>query len=326
MAAKGTTCLVTGGAGFIGSHLVDALLAGGRTVRVLDNLSTGRRENLAAATEESSDRLTLIPGDIRNEDDLTRAITGVDIVFHLAAMGSVTRSVDDPLTTHEVNSTGSLKVLLAARKAGVGRVIFAGSSSVYGELDALPKNEEMPTRPISPYGLSKLDGESYCRIFARLYGMETMTLRYFNVFGPRQNPNSQYAAVIPLFISQLLKNEAPQVDGDGEQSRDFTYVDNVVHGNLLAAEAPAETVSGRLFNVACGGRHTLNELLSILRKHTGSNVEAAHREPRPGDVRHSQADISEARRLLGYEPVVTFDEGLERTVAAYRRTLNPAAP
>jgi UDP-glucose 4-epimerase len=316
------TVLVTGGAGFIGSHLVERLLKEGCSVRVLDNFSTGRHENLAAAREAAgapAQRLVVFEGDLRHEEDVRGALSGVSLVFHQAALGSVERSVQDPMLSHEVNATGTLRLLMAAKEAGVRRFLFAGSSSVYGENEALPKKEDMPTLPLSPYAISKLDGETYCRVFARLYGLDTVTLRYFNVFGPRQNPRSQYAAVIPLFIDRMLKNEPPLVDGDGEQSRDFTYVDNVIEANILAARAPGEKVRGRLFNVACGTRHTLNDLVAILRRAFGTGIAAQHRSPRPGDVRHSQADISLAQACLGYTPVVSFEEGLKRTVDYYRR-------
>jgi nucleoside-diphosphate-sugar epimerase len=315
------TALVTGGAGFIGSHLAERLLREGMKVRVLDNFTTGRRENIDAirdAAGRDASRLELIEADIRNDADNAAALKGVDLVFHQAALGSVERSTQDPLTSHEVNATGTLRLLLAARNARVRRFLFAGSSSVYGENLALPKTEEMPTLPMSPYALSKSSGEMHTRLFSRLYGLESLTLRYFNVFGPRQNPRSQYAAVIPLFIDRLHRGESPVVHGDGEQSRDFTYVENVVEANIRAAQAPADKVAGRIFNIACGNRYSLNYLLDILRRLTGRDVAAAFADPRPGDVRHSQADISLAREAFGYEPVVSFEEGLRRTVENYR--------
>jgi nucleoside-diphosphate-sugar epimerase len=316
------TCLVTGGAGFIGSHLVERLLRDGCHVRVLDNFSSGRRVNLAAALEGSgapAGRLEVLEGDLRSDSDVAAAVRDREVVFHEAALGSVERSVQDPMLTHEVNATGTLRLLIRARDAGVRRMLFAGSSSVYGDIEALPKSEEMPVRPISPYGLSKLAGELYCRIATRLYGLETVTLRYFNVFGPRQDPGSLYAAVIPIFISKLRAGEAPLINGDGEQSRDFTYVANVVEANILAARAPAEKVGGRLFNIACGSRYTLKQLVEILGRLTGSRIAPRHGPPRPGDVRHSEADITAARAALGFEPGVSFEEGLARTVDSFGR-------
>jgi nucleoside-diphosphate-sugar epimerase len=250
-------------------------------------------------------------------------LKGIDLVFHEAALGSVERSIQDPLTSHEVNATGTLRMLLAARNAKVKRFVFAGSSSVYGENQLLPKTEEMITLPMSPYALSKRSGELHTRLFSRLYGLESLTLRYFNVFGPRQNPRSQYAAVIPLFIDSLHRGEAPIVYGDGEQSRDFTYVENVVEANIRAARAPADKVAGRIFNIACGNRYSLNYLLDILRNLTGRNVAASFADPRSGDVRHSQADISLAKDSFGYDPAVSFEEGLRRTVDYYRTTAMP---
>jgi len=310
--------LVTGGAGFIGSHLVDRLVADGHRVRVLDDFSSGKRANLAEAERAGGSRLEVVEGDIRDREILDRLAAGVDGVFHEAALGSVPRSIEEPALYHEVNGTGTLNVLLAARDAGVGRVLFAGSSSVYGALEALPKREEHPTQPLSPYGLTKLLGEHYLRLFRELYGLETVTLRYYNVFGPRQNPKSQYAAVIPAFISRILAGEPPIVHGDGEQSRDFTFVEDVVTANVLAMSAPAERVAGGLFNVAAGGRHSLNELIGILSAIVDTPVEPVHEPPRPGDIRHSQADIARAREALGFAPRVTFREGLERTVESLR--------
>jgi nucleoside-diphosphate-sugar epimerase len=328
MNPPGTRALVTGGAGFIGSHLTERLLAEGFQVRILDNFSNGRRENVTAVRDAAGSNaraLDVLEGDLRSDADIASALKGVEVVFHLAALGSVERSIRDPLTSHEVNATGTIRLLLAARDAGVRRVLFAGSSSVYGENLALPKNEEMLTMPMSPYAASKRDGEIYCRLFQRLYGLETITLRYFNVFGPRQNPNSQYAAVIPLFIDRLMRNEPPLVQGDGEQTRDFTFVENVVEANVKAARAPAEKVSGRIFNIACGDRYSLNHLLDILQRETGRNIPATYCDPRPGDVRDSQADISLARSSFGYEPTVSFEEGLRRTVEYYRNTALPVS-
>jgi nucleoside-diphosphate-sugar epimerase len=310
--------LVTGGAGFIGSHLIERLLGDGHRVRVLDDFSTGRRSNIEAVRGAGPDRLHVSTGDIRDPKVTRDAVAGVEGVFHLAALGSVPRSISHPQEAHAVNATGTLNVLMAVRDEGVPRIVFAGSSSVFGALEALPKREDHPTLPISPYGLTKLMGEHYLRLFHELYGVETVTLRYYNVFGPRQNPKSRYAAVIPLFISKLLKGEPPTVDGDGEQSRDFTYVSNVVDANLLAMQASAEQVAPGLFNIAAGGRHSLNDLLRELGAIIGVEPRAEHGPPRPGDVRHSQADMTRARTVLGFEPRVDFHEGLERTVAYFR--------
>ncbi len=304
--------LVTGGAGFIGSHIVSELRGRGDSVRVLDNFSTGRRENLA----EVEGRVEILEADLRDLDAVRRAVSGVAWVFHQAAMPSVVRSVEDPLTTNAVNVQGTLHVLVAARDAGARRVVYAASSSAYGDTPTLPKVETMPASPLSPYALQKYAGEQYCAMFTRLYGLETVALRYFNVFGPRQDPTSYYSAVIPKFITALCHGERPTVFGDGEQSRDFTYIDNVVEANLLAAEsskAPAE-----VFNVACGERITLNDLLERLRSILGVQIKADYGPPRPGDVRHSLADIAKAERLLGYRPSVGTNEGLRRTVAFFR--------
>lgn len=321
MAAQTMQTLVTGGGGFIGSHLVEGLLRENHRVRVLDNFATGRRENLAAVREAvgpAAERLEVLEGDLRKDADVKQAVAGVEIIFHLGALGSVPRSIADPMTSHEVNATGTLRLLLAARDAGVRRVLYAGSSSVYGEVATLPKTEDLATIPISPYANTKRAAELYCRIFAPTYGLETTTLRYFNVFGPRQNPKLQYAAVIPIFIDRMLHGEPALIHGDGEQSRDFTYVANVVHANLLAARAPAAAVSGRIFNIACGSRFSLNYLVELLRRETGHDIPPVHGEPRPGDVAHSQADISQARQAFGYEPIVPFEEGIARTVAYFK--------
>lgn len=306
------TYLVTGGAGFIGSHLSERLVRGGHRVRVLDDFSSGKIENL----ESVRDEVEIIRGDVRDIDLVREAMDGVEVVFHQAAIGSVPRSVADPISTHEANITGTLNVLMAARDAGVRRVIYASSSSVYGEGAELPKREDMIPQPLSPYALSKLAGEYYCAVFYRVYGLESVSLRYFNIFGPRQDPNSQYAAVIPRFISALIEGRPPIIYGDGMQSRDFTYVENAVEANLLAAEA--EGVAGRTFNIACGGRYTLLELLQKLEDIIGCQVEPVHEAPRPGDIRHSQASIEAAAAALGYRIVVDFDEGLRRTVSWYK--------
>ena len=305
--------LVTGGAGFIGSHICERLLGDGYGVRVLDNFFSGKDENLEAIGGE----VKLVRGDIRDRQVLAEAMKGVRVVFHEAALGSVPRSVADPFTTHEVNLTGTLNVLLAARDAGVRRVVYASSSSVYGETPELPKRESLRTQPLSPYALTKLAGEHYIRIFNRVYGFEAVSLRYFNIFGPRQDPQSQYAAVIPRFATALLNGEQPVIYGDGLQSRDFTYVENVVEANLLAAEA--EGVAGRAFNIACGGRFTLLDLLDRMKKIIGSDIEPIHEDARAGDVRDSQAGIEAAEQAFGYSVKVGFDEGLRRTVEWFQK-------
>jgi UDP-glucose 4-epimerase len=305
--------LVTGGAGFIGSHIAERLVLDGHTVRVLDDFSSGRESNL----ESFRNDIEIVHGDIRDADVVKRATRGVDIVFHEAALGSVPRSVEDPLTTHQVNMTGTLNVFLAARDGGARRVVYASSSSVYGETPVLPKREEMTPQPLSPYALSKLVGEHYASVFKQIYGFEIVSLRYFNIFGPRQDPESQYAAVVPRFITALLNGKAPVVYGDGLQSRDFTYVDNVVNANLLASEA--DGIAGRAFNVACGGRYTLLELLARLKEILGSDIEPVHEAARAGDVRDSQASIEAAEQGFGYRVSVDFDEGVRRTVEWYRR-------
>jgi nucleoside-diphosphate-sugar epimerase len=310
--------LVTGGAGFIGSHLVERLLAEGHRVRVLDDFSTGRRANIEAVRRAGADRLQVSTADVRDETAVRSAVTGVDGVFHLAALGSVPRSMAHPLETHAVNTTGTVNLLDAARAAGVRRVVFAGSSSVYGALEAIPKREDHPTRPISPYGLSKLIGEQYLRLYRDVFGLETVTLRYYNVFGPRQNPHSQYAAVIPSFIHRMLRGESPHVHGDGEQSRDFTYVGNVVDATVLAMTASSEAVLPGLFNVASGGRISVNELVRAIAEILATPLGATHGDPRPGDIKHSQADIRLARERLGFEPKVSFAEGLALTVEHFR--------
>jgi UDP-glucose 4-epimerase len=308
-------CLVTGGAGFIGSHLVDALLARGFRVRVLDNFSTGRLANLAAVQH----RIELISGDLTDLPLVREATRGVEFVFHQAALASVPRSVADPLATHHACATGTLHVLLAAREAGVRRVIYAGSSSAYGNTPHLPKRELDPTFPLSPYAASKLAGEHYCVAFTQAYGLETVRLRYFNVFGPRQSAGSPYSAVIPLFIEALLAGRRPVIHGDGLQSRDFTYVDDVVQANLLAAEAPH--VVGKVYNIACGRRTTLLDLVAILNTLLGTHVEPTHTKSRPGDVKHSQADITRAQTDLGYCPCVDLRQGLSRCLADFTARL-----
>jgi UDP-N-acetylglucosamine/UDP-N-acetyl-alpha-D-glucosaminouronate 4-epimerase len=303
--------LVTGGAGFIGSHLVERLLSEGHGVAVLDNFATGHRRNLGALLDD----VDLHEGDIRSYERVATAVRGCDAVLHQAALPSVPRSIQDPLTSTEVNVNGTLNLLLASRDAGVERVVCASSSSIYGANRDLPKRESAPVAPMSPYAAAKLAGESYCRACAEVYGLHTVALRYFNVFGPRQDPLSQYAAVIPAFITAHLRRERPTIFGDGEQSRDFTYVENVVEANLLALtnDAPA----GSAMNVACGERISLNQLSDELNRLLGTGIEPVYEAERPGDVRHSQADIQRARELLGYTPVVDFAEGLRRTIEFY---------
>jgi UDP-glucose 4-epimerase len=302
--------LVTGGGGFIGSHLVERMLELGHDVVALDNFSTGRRENLAPFLDD----IALVEGDMRSYERVHTAVQGCEVVYHQAALPSVPRSVQDPLTSTEANVTGTLNVLLNARDAGVRRVVFASSSSIYGANAELPKHEEMPVLPLSPYAVSKLAGEGFCRSFAGVYGLDCVALRYFNVFGPRQDPTSQYSAVIPNFITAALVGRAPVVHGDGEQSRDFTYVANVVEANVLALESPG--LAGRVYNVACGERISLNHLLAEIGTLLGVAITPEYLEGRPGDVPHSQADIGAAERDLGYRPTVHLREGLRRTIAA----------
>ena len=303
--------LVTGGAGFIGSHLAEELVRRGERVRVVDSFITGKRQNLAHLRQ-----VEFIEGDLANIDVAQRAVAGADFVLHQAAIPSVPRSVQDPVTSNRANIDASLNVLVAARDAGVRRVVYAGSSSAYGNTPTLPKIETMPTAPLSPYALQKLVAEQYCQMFTQLYGLETVTIRYFNVFGPRQDPSSPYSGVISLFINALCDGRQPTIYGDGEQTRDFTYVANVVDGVLRACHAPG--ASGEVINVATGGRISLNQLFRTIRDLVGAKIEPMYRDSRAGDVRDSQADISKARRLLGYEPVVTFEEGLEKTVEWHR--------
>lgn len=307
------SALVTGGAGFIGSNLARELAETGVHVRVLDNLSTGRSANI----EDMRSAIDVVVGDVTDPETLDSAMREVDVVFHQAALPSVPRSVNDPLASHEANATGTLQVLLAARRAGVKRVVCASSSSVYGDTPELPKHESMIPNPLSPYAASKLIGEHYCRIFHRLYGLETVAFRYFNVFGPRQDPTSEYAAVIPKFIRMLSEGQAPRIHGDGLQSRDFTFVANVVDGNIRAATAP--NVGGEVFNLACGERFTLLELVAELNTILGTAIEPILGEARPGDVKHSLADITRAREMLGFEPIVRFNEGLRATAEWFTR-------
>jgi nucleoside-diphosphate-sugar epimerase len=305
--------VVTGGAGFIGSNIVQRLAEEGQEVRVVDDLATGHRENLKAAGGAAR----LFEGSVTEGALLRRAFAGADYVLHQGALASVPRSVADPLATNAANVEGTLQVLEAARACGVRRVVYASSSSVYGDAPTLPKREDMTPQPKSPYAVSKLAGEYYCQVYNSVYGLETVSLRYFNVFGPRQDPASQYAAVVPIFIRCIVAGQAPKVYGDGEQSRDFTYVDDVVTANLQAAQA--EGAAGAVCNLGRGERHTLNELLEILQDIIGRRVKAAYGPDRAGDVKHSMADITRAREAFGYEPQVTFEEGLRRTVEWYRR-------
>ena len=301
--------VVTGGAGFIGSHLAAGLAASGARVRIIDDLSTGHRENI----EEIGGNIDFIQGSVADEQLLKKALDGVELVFHEAAIPSVPRSVESPRETHIASVDGTFSLLLAARERGVRRVVYAASSSAYGDQPTLPKTEQMSPDPLSPYAVAKLVGEYYCRAFTRVYGLETVSLRYFNVFGPRQDPGSQYSGVVSRFIATLLSNERPVIYGDGEQSRDFTYIDNVVFANLSAATA--SEASGMIINIANGERITLNQLLSELKDLTGKHdVTAEYRDPRVGDVRHSLADITMAREVLGYESKVGLREGLQRTI------------
>jgi UDP-glucose 4-epimerase len=301
--------LVTGGAGFIGSNLVRALLARGDEVRVLDNFSTGNRANLA----EIIDAIEIVEGELRSYERVHNATRGVEVVYHLGALGSVPRSVQDPLTSSAVNVEGTLNVLLAARDEGIRRVVFSSSSSVYGSRSDLPVDEAMASDPISPYGVAKLAAERYCVSFSRVYeSFETVVLRYFNVFGPRQSPLSQYAAMVPLFITAIARGEPVTIFGDGEQSRDFTYVENVVDATLRASEA--DGASGRIFNVAAGSPASVNAVADAIGRILGKPVERRHEPPRPGDIRDSWADVSEAARALGYHPSIDLEEGLRRTI------------
>jgi nucleoside-diphosphate-sugar epimerase len=318
--------LVTGGAGFIGSHLVENLLEGGARVRVLDDFCTGKRENLvpfetrfgSPDPEGGKPRFELLEGDLTDPDVCRQAMEGINVVFHQAALPSVPRSIADPARSHAVNATGTLNILLAAREAGVRRVVYASSSSAYGDTPTLPKVETQPTSPRSPYAVAKLAGEQYCRTFPGVFGVETVALRYFNVFGPRQDPDSAYAAVIPLFATAAMEGRSPTIDGDGGQTRDFTYIDNVVLANFLAASVPAEDVSGEVFNVGCGDRISINDLWMSVRDAVGAKVDAIHGPPRAGDVRDSLASLAHLQERTGFEVRVGLKEGIEKTVAWIR--------
>lgn len=304
--------LVTGGAGFIGSHIIEELLRRGETVRSVDNFLTGKRENIAPFLE----RIDFIEGDIRDSETCRLAAEGMDIVLHQAALPSVPRSIQDPLLTNDINIRGTLSLLVASSKAGVKKFVFASSSSVYGDDPHLPKKEGREGNPLSPYAVSKRAGELYCQLFNRIFGLQTVCLRYFNIFGPRQDPSSQYAAVIPLFVTRMLRGENPNIFGDGEQSRDFTYVANAVEANILAAETG--NVSGEVFNIGCGERTTVNNLAFKINDILGKDIRPSYAESRPGDVKHSHADISKARKLLKYNPAVNFEQGLKRVVQYYK--------
>lgn len=307
--------VVTGGAGFIGSHLCRALLEAGRSVRIVDNLATGDRARLKGLLEHYGNRCAFLEQDIREIEGLRKAFEGAEVVYHQAAVPSVPRSVADPVTSNTANVDGTLNVFLAARDAGVRKVVYASSSSIYGDSPTLPKHEGMPLNPLSPYAVTKCAGEMYGRIFTQIYELPTVGLRYFNIFGPSQDPTSQYAAVIPRFLTAMLEGRRPTIFGDGEQSRDFTYVANAVAANLMAADADT---AGLCMNVACGERFTLNQLVTSLNEILGTELDPRYEPPRPGDVKHSEADISRARELIGYEPKVGFREGLRRTAEWFR--------
>lgn len=304
--------LVTGGAGFIGSHIAEELVHRGHSVRIVDNFSTGKRENIAPFLG----KIDLIEGDIKDFEVCQQAVKDMDFVLHQAALTSVPRSIEDPLLTNEVNITGALNLLLASRDAGVRRFVLASSAAVYGDNPGLPKKENMEGLPLSPYAASKRMGELYCQVFNRAFGLSTVSLRYFNIFGPRQDPSSQYASVIPNFIGKMLKEEKPVVFGDGEQSRDFLYVSNVVEANILASQAG--DVSGEVFNIGSGERTSVNSLVVKLNEVLDKEIKPTYEEPRPGDIKHSYADISKARKMLKYEPSVSFSEGLGETVRWYK--------
>jgi nucleoside-diphosphate-sugar epimerase len=307
------TYLVTGAAGFIGRSIAAELLARGKKVRGIDNFVTGKRENLLGL-----EAMDFIEADINDAAAVATACRGVECIFHEAAIPSVPRSIEDPVTSNHAGVSGTVQLLVGAKEAKVRRVVYAGSSSVYGNTPTLPKQEQMQPSPISPYAVSKLAGELYMQSFARVYGLETVVIRYFNVFGPYQDPTSHYSGILAIFTMKMLAGETPTIYGDGEQSRDFTFIQNVVHGNLLASEAPAERVSGKVFNVATGTRVTLNQTVEILRRATGYTGEVRYGAERSGDVKHSLADISRAKEGFGYEPLVSFNEGIERTVAWYK--------
>lgn len=303
--------LVTGGAGFIGSHLATRFYELGHAVRVFDNFSTGKRENLAHLGK----KIEVIEGDLRHPEECTRASYGIDIIFHIGALPSVPVSVERPIDTHDSNITGTLNLLMAAKQNKCRRVLYAGSSSCYGEIEVSPKHEGLRPAPVSPYAVQKLAGEYYMGMFYHCYGLETLTTRYFNVFGPRQNPRSQYAAVIPAFITAMLEDQPPTIYGDGKQTRDFTYIENIVHAYMLAVDLPK--TCGQTVNIACGYEISLLDIVNVLNCLLDKDIRPNFVAPRPGDVRHSRADISAARQLLGYSPVVSFEDGLKRTIEYY---------
>ena len=308
--------LITGGAGFIGSNMVRFLLEKGQKVRVLDNFETGKRENLA----EVADRIEIIEGDIRDMNAVKRAVAGADVVYHLAALGSVPRSVKDPVTTHDVNVNGTFNVLLTAKEAKIRRIVFASSSSVYGQSPVLPQHEDLPLAPISPYGATKAIGEIYFRAFYETYGLQTISLRYYNVFGPRQDPTSQYAAAIPLFVSALLRDKSPTIFDDGEQSRGFTYIDNVLQANWLAANA--KETRGEAINISTKNAVSVNTVVNTIRKLLGKEeIRPVYAPPRPGDIKYSLADVRRAKELIGYEPFVSFEEGIAKAINWYKENL-----
>lgn len=311
--------LVTGGAGFIGSHLVRGLLGRGHAVRVLDDFSSGNRDNL----HDTSASIDLIEGSAADPAVAARACADMDVVLHEAAIPSVPRSIDNPGASHVANTNGTFQLLLAARDAGVRRFVYAASSSAYGETAQLPKIETMPTSPLSPYAVQKLSGEHYCKIFYECYGLSTLALRYFNVFGPYQNPKSQYAAAIPAFITAILQGESPKVYGDGEQTRDFTYIDNVIEANVLAANAP--DARGDVVNIACGASISVNRIIEMINERLGRNVQPNYVPTRPGDIRDSWADIALARERIGYQPIVDIAEGLKRTIEWYQTRTQAAS-
>jgi UDP-glucose 4-epimerase len=304
--------LITGGAGFIGSNLAHALVARGESVRILDDYSTGRSQNLGGI----EDRIEILRGDLRDPEAVAQAVRGVEVIFHQAALNSNPRSIKEPGATNDVNVRGTLMLLEAARAAGTRRVVYASSSSVYGDTPGLPKTEDMPLAPKAPYGVSKLAAELYCRVFTQVYGLETVSLRYFNVFGPRQHPDSEYAAAIPRFLRRMLAGKRPVIFGDGEQSRDFTPVDNVVAGNLLAGESAQ--AAGQVMNVACGRRSTLNQLVDWMNQVLGTRLEPVYEPPRPADIRHSYASTQRAEELLGFRPRLEVREGLEQTIQWFK--------
>jgi nucleoside-diphosphate-sugar epimerase len=312
--------LVTGGAGFIGSNMVRFLLGKGQQVRILDDFSTGKWENISDIKLKKDSDLAVFEGDVRDKDLVARAVDGVDKVYHLAALGSVPRSIKDPTTTHEVNVTGTFNVLMACHEAKVKRVVFASSSSVYGNVKVMPQTEDLPLAPISPYAASKAIGEVYCRAFYETYGLETICLRYYNVFGPRQDPASQYAAAIPLFVSALLHDKSPVIFDDGEQSRGFTYVDNVTNANWLAANT--EGTSGQAANISTATSVTVNQVVNEIRVLLGKeNIAPQYSPPRPGDIKHSLADITRARQIIGYEPAISFQQGIRQAINWYKENL-----